>query len=105
MKILFTVATLLSTAIVAAAAQAQTSEPLTRAQVRSEQAELTRAGYRPTSEDPSYPSGIQSAEARVSAQPGSGAANSSYGASFSGAQQAGRPAALGSTQKDIFFGQ
>lgn len=105
MKILLTVATLLSTAIVAAAAQAQTGEPLTRAQVRSEQAELARAGYRPTSEDPSYPSDIQTAEARVSAQPGSSVANSSYGASLSGAQQAGRPAATSATQKDIFFGQ
>jgi hypothetical protein len=105
MKTLFAVATLLSTALVAAAAQAQTSAPLTRAEVRSELAELARAGYRPTSDDPNYPSDIQSAEARVSAQPGRTEANNSYGASFSGTQEAGRPAAIGATQKKIFFGQ
>ncbi|EKS71965.1 hypothetical protein BG60_23680 [Caballeronia zhejiangensis] len=105
MKTLFAVATLLSTALVAAAAQGQTSAPLTREQVRSELAELAGAGYRPTSDDPNYPSDIQSAEARLSAQPGRSEANSGHGGSFSGAQQAGGPAAVGATQKDIFFGQ
>jgi hypothetical protein len=54
---------------------AQSAEPVTRAQVRADLVQLESAGYRPVSQDASYPSDIQAAEARVHA--GNGA--SAYG--------------------------
>jgi hypothetical protein len=54
---------------------AQTAEPVTRAEVRADLVQLESAGYRPVSQDASYPSDIQAAEARVHA--GNGA--SAYG--------------------------
>lgn len=44
-----------------------TNEPVTRAQVRAELVQLENAGWRPSSEETSYPSDIQAAEARVHA--------------------------------------
>ena len=54
---------------------AQTSAPVTRAEVRADLVQLENAGYRPVAQDSAYPSDIQAAEARVHA--GSGA--SAYG--------------------------
>jgi len=54
---------------------AQTAEPVTRAEVRADLVQLENAGYRPVSQDATYPSDIQAAEARVHS--GSGA--SAYG--------------------------
>jgi hypothetical protein len=105
MKMLFIAATLFSTALVATTAQAQTGEPLTRAQVRSELVELTHAGYSPASEDASYPSSIQSAEARVAVHDGANASGSGYGPSIAGTRQSGGSAGTGSQGKDIFCGQ
>lgn len=44
---------------------AQTAEPVTRTEVRADLVQLENAGYRPVSQDASYPSDIQAAEARV----------------------------------------
>lgn len=45
------------------------NQPLTRAQVRAQLREIERAGYDPArAKDPSYPSDIQAAEARLAAQ-------------------------------------
>ncbi|WP_345816919.1 DUF4148 domain-containing protein (plasmid) [Paraburkholderia sp. PREW-6R] len=69
---------------------AQSNAPVTRAQVRAELVQLEKAGYNPAhGEDPYYPTDIQAAEAKVSAQNG---AASGYGGVVSGSSEAGRPA-------------
>ncbi|KFX67194.1 DUF4148 domain-containing protein [Paraburkholderia fungorum] len=69
---------------------AQSSQPVTRAQVRAELIQLEKAGYDPSARnDATYPAEIQAAEAKVAAQ--NGAANS-YGGVVSGSSEAGRPA-------------
>lgn len=51
------------------AAFAQSSAPLTRAQVREELIRLEAAGYEPSKgDDGAYPADIQAAQARVAAQ-------------------------------------
>jgi len=48
---------------------AQSSQPLSRAQVRAELVQVENAGYTPSrGRDPYYPSDIQAAEAHVAAQ-------------------------------------
>lgn len=68
---------------VASFAQAQAEQqPVTRAQVRAELAQLRAAGYDP-SDWMHYPDNIQAAEARVDAQK----AATAYGPSTSGSSQ------------------
>lgn len=105
MKMLFAAATLLSMALMATTAQAQTNEPLTRAQVRSELVDLTHAGYAPTSEDATYPNSIQSAEARAAAHTGTNEPQTSYGSSIAGTRESGAPPVMSEPGKGIFFGQ
>lgn len=50
------------------AAFAQSNQPVTRAQVRAELAQLKKAGYNPASDRTDYPVHIQAALARVNAQ-------------------------------------
>jgi hypothetical protein len=67
---------------------AQTNEPVTRAQVRSELIQLEKAGYNPaTANDNDYPNDIQAAEARVAAQNGN---TTGYGSGANGSTQAGQ---------------
>jgi len=67
---------------------AQSSQPITRAQVRAELIELEKAGYNPAhGEDPNYPADIQAAAAKVAAQH----AASGFGGSVNGSSAAGRP--------------
>jgi hypothetical protein len=70
---------------------AQSDSSVTRAQVRTELKQLEMAGYSPASGDePSYPSNIQAAEARVAA---SGDATG-YGGALSGSSASGGGAAI-----------
>jgi hypothetical protein len=71
---------------------AQSSQPVTRAQVRAELAQIEQAGYSPArGADPEYPADIQAAEARVAAQNGTvQAANTGYGPSTSGTSLSGQ---------------
>ncbi|WP_323120086.1 DUF4148 domain-containing protein [Burkholderia alba] len=86
------------------AAFAQTSQPVTRAEVRSELVQLEKAGYHPGVSSPYYPDDIQSAEARAN-----GAADTSgYGAQAAPTVRAGSPATAAAThpaRDSIFFGQ
>ena len=69
---------------------AQSSQPVTRAQVRAELVQLEKAGYNPArGQDPYYPADVQAAEAKVAAQNG---ATSGYGGVASGSSDAARPA-------------
>jgi hypothetical protein len=74
------------------ASHAQSSQPLTRAQVRAELVQVEQAGYSPArGADPYYPSDIQAAEARVAAQNATAqAASTGYGPSTSGSSQSGQ---------------
>jgi hypothetical protein len=66
---------------------AQSNQPLTRAEVRSQLVQLEKAGYNPsTSDDATYPAQIQAAEARVAAENGS---TSGVGGAVSGSSDAG----------------
>jgi len=74
---------------------AQSNQPVTRAQVRAELVQLEKAGYSPAhGRDPYYPSDIQAAQARVTAEQGTAQAadTSGYGAGSNGASQAGQRA-------------
>ena len=64
---------------------AQSSQPVTRAEVRAQLVELERAGYNPR-DWMNYPANIQAAEARVAAEKGDA---SGYGTSSNGSSQAG----------------
>ena len=69
---------------------AQSSQPVTRAQVRAELVQLEKTGYHVgDSDNAHYPDAIQAAEAKVAAQNG---ATSGYGGVVSGSSDAGRPA-------------
>ncbi|CAG9252703.1 conserved exported hypothetical protein [Paraburkholderia unamae] len=77
---------------------AQSSAPVTRAQVRAELVQLEKAGYNPAADYVDYPQNLQAAEARVSAQ--NGAVASAYGGVAGGASAAGG-ATVAATAQDI----
>jgi hypothetical protein len=80
--------TLTVAALIAAplASFAQSNQPVTRAQVRAELAQLEKAGYRPA-DWMDYPSNIQRAEAVVAQQ---NSDNAAYGAATDGTSQSGK---------------
>ena len=84
---------LISAFVVAAAlvapalASAQTSGPLTRAEVKAQLVQLERAGYNPNSDQAQYPKNIEAAEARINARHALVA--SSYGPSVTGTSGSG----------------
>lgn len=83
---------------------AQSSQPVTRAQVRAELIQLEKAGYQPGRDDPHYPADIQAAQGRVDAQNGTAqAAQSGFGGVVSGASQSGRAVPVGGP-KSVYFG-
>jgi hypothetical protein len=86
---------------------AQSSQPVTRAQVRAELVQLEKAGYNPgNSADAYYPNDIQAAESRVAAQNG---AASGMGGAAGGSSASGGPVAAHTSTNDgmkpIYFGQ
>ncbi|SAL03758.1 DUF4148 domain-containing protein [Caballeronia ptereochthonis] len=85
----------------------QSNAPLTRAQVRADLIQLEKAGYNPNISDPSYPSNIQAAEARVSAQTVAQATTqtSDYGSVAAGSSQSGRTIAAQPRALGTYFGQ
>lgn len=74
-----------------AGAYAQSSEPVTRAQVRDELIQLEKAGYNPAAKDNHYPEKLQAAEARVAEKKGEEQA--AYGAPTDGTANSGSPGA------------
>ena len=66
---------------------AQSSQSLTRAEVRADMIQVEKAGFNPARSNPNeYPANVQAAEARVAAQ------NSAVGGVNSGSSQEGRAA-------------
>lgn len=69
---------------------AQSTEPLTRAQVRAELIRLEEAGYHVGSGDhTTYPAGIQAAESKIAAQDSQQTANAVGGTTLNGTSAAG----------------
>ncbi|SDG65680.1 DUF4148 domain-containing protein [Paraburkholderia phenazinium] len=69
---------------------AQSNQPVTRAEVRSQLAQLEKAGYNPAvADNATYPADIQAAEARVAERNGS---TSGVGGVVSGSSESGAPA-------------
>ena len=67
---------------------AQSSQPVTRGEVRAQLVQLEKAGYNPSnSSDTQYPANIQAAEAKVAAA--NGPDNSGVGGVADGSSQAG----------------
>jgi hypothetical protein len=102
--------TLISAVVVAAAlvapvaSFAQSNQPLTRADVRTQLVQLEKAGYNPIGDHVDYPANLQAAQARVDAQNGTAqAVNSGYGAPMAGTSQAGRPVS-GNDRNSVYFG-
>ena len=86
MKSLIKAVALAAVLAVPAVSFAQSSQPVTRAQVRSELVQLEKAGYVPSnSSDTQYPANIQAAEAKVHAA--YGAENSGIGGVANGSSQ------------------
>jgi hypothetical protein len=81
------VAAVAAIAAVPAVSFAQSSQPLSRAQVKAELVQLQKAGYNPALDYAQYPANIQAAEARVSAQNGDAA--SAYGPAATGTSSSG----------------
>jgi hypothetical protein len=68
---------------------AQTTQPLTRAQVRAQLVELEKAGYQPGATDSAnYPENIRAAEGRIAAQKVE--QGTAYGPAESGTSQSGK---------------
>ncbi|SAK86775.1 membrane protein [Caballeronia catudaia] len=84
----------------------QSDASLSRAQVRAELVQLEKAGYNPNISDPSYPSNIQAAQARVSAQTVAQAPvqSSDYGSVANGSQS-GRTIGAQPRALNTYFGQ
>ncbi|WP_250490046.1 DUF4148 domain-containing protein [Caballeronia sp. INML2] len=83
---------------------AQSSAPVSRAEVRGELVQLEKAGYSPIAEDASYPAKVQAAETRVADVRLAQVQAEGYGSSTGAASQSGR----GSKRVDpqgVFFGQ
>jgi hypothetical protein len=86
------------------AAFAQSSAPVSRAEVRGELIQLQKAGYSPIAEDASYPARLQIAETRVADVRIAQAQAEGYGASTGAASQSGRASKRVDPQ-GVFFGQ
>ena len=83
---------------------AQSTAPVSRAEVRGELVQLEKAGYSPAAEDASYPAKLQAAEARVADVRMAQAQTSGYGASTGTATQSGSVSKRNDPQ-GVFFGQ
>jgi hypothetical protein len=74
---------------------AQSNQPPSRAQVRSELAQIEKAGYDAHANDVHYPAKIQAAEARVAVQSGTAESeNTSFGGANIGSMNSGAPKAI-----------
>ena len=76
--------------IVPALSFAQTAQPLTRAEVRAEQAAYAKAGFNPARMNPqTWGTDVQAASARVAAQRQAAAETVGFGPSVDGTSQSG----------------
>jgi hypothetical protein len=83
---------------------AQSSAPMSRAEVRAELGQIETAGYSPAAEDASYPSKLQAAESRVADIRLAQAQAEGYGSSTGAASQSGS-ASKRIDPQGVFFGQ
>jgi Ni/Co efflux regulator RcnB len=91
----------------AAFAQADAQQPVTRAAVRGDLIQLEQNGYRPEASDSQYPDNIQAAERRVqpAGQTLTHADTSGYGVQPVGDTQSGRRIVVApSSPNSVYFG-
>ncbi|MEX3935271.1 DUF4148 domain-containing protein [Paraburkholderia phymatum] len=89
MKSLIKAVALAAVLAVPVASFAQSSQPVSRAQVRAELVQLEKAGYVPSnSSDTQYPANIQAAQAKV--QAANGGETSDIGGTADGTSQTGQ---------------
>lgn len=88
MQPLIKTAVLAAFVLLPAFALAQSSEPVTRAQVRAELVQLEKAGYDPHDNQWGFPYNLQRAEATVAQQ--QAIANATYGIAMNGAVAPGK---------------
>ncbi|WP_043204155.1 DUF4148 domain-containing protein [Paraburkholderia acidipaludis] len=69
---------------------AQSTQPVTRAEVRAELVRMEKAGYNPNTNGDNYPQDVQAVEAKIAAQDAQSAVG---GVTMSGTSAAGAPAA------------
>ncbi|KVC42426.1 DUF4148 domain-containing protein [Burkholderia diffusa] len=82
-------------------AQANSSDQLTRAQVRAELVQLEQAGYKPEVSDAHYPNALQTAQARVTNGDSTG-----YGTQAAAGVRTGRAIAVKQNARDsVYFCQ
>ncbi len=67
-KIAICLALIAGTLAASTASAAQSSAPITRAQVRADLVQVEKAGYDPSGDQNNYPADIEAAEAKISAQ-------------------------------------
>ncbi|KFX65097.1 DUF4148 domain-containing protein [Paraburkholderia fungorum] len=104
MKSLISAVVVAAALVAPVASFAQSNQPLTRAEVRTQLVQLEKAGYNPIGDHVDYPANLQAAQARVDAQNGTAqAVNSGYGAPMAGTSQAGRPVS-GNDRNSVYFG-
>jgi hypothetical protein len=73
-------------AIPAVSSFAQSSQPVTRAEVKAQLVQLEKAGYNPASDNTKYPANIQGAQARVNTE---NVADAGYGGVAEGTSASG----------------
>jgi hypothetical protein len=79
-------------------AHAQTSDPVTRAEVRADLVRVEQAGYDPSAgEDVHYPADIQAADAKIAAQQDSSYGGVAQGTSATGSKTTHRHAPMRSS--------
>ncbi|KWA03025.1 DUF4148 domain-containing protein [Burkholderia territorii] len=82
-------------------AQSNSSNQLTRAEVRAELVQLEQAGYKPEVSDVHYPNALQTAQARVTNSDATG-----YGAQAAAGMRTGRAITVKQNARDsVYFGQ
>ncbi|HZZ10406.1 MAG TPA: DUF4148 domain-containing protein [Paraburkholderia sp.] len=76
---------------------AQSDQPVTRAEVKSDLRQLEAAGYKPEATNATYPADIEAAEARVAANNAVAQADTTgYGSTANGTSQTGTTAPMAS---------
>ncbi|WP_144107170.1 DUF4148 domain-containing protein [Paraburkholderia sp. BCC1886] len=100
------VALVLAAPVASFAQSNQTSQPVTRAEVRAQLAQLEKAGYNPAANNAEdYPQNIQAAEARVAAERDTTGVGGVANGSSSAGHRFHVSTAHTTTARSIYFGQ
>lgn len=82
---------------------AQENAPVTRAQVKSEIAQLEKAGCSPAGSNIDYPTQLQAAETRIGKETGSAVTTAYGGSTVAGATETGSRGSLSARAKSLYL--